>query len=137
MTPKEKAEKLFNQMYMVEDPMGNYPMCFDTAKQCAIIAVDEIMNADWYIPTFEDNKKWTSYWKEVEQEIKDYKKTKLPQFELSTEGEIHNITFTYDESKQNLEYVQKVYNMLAEGESILVYVDKDGNYTQFKIETND
>jgi hypothetical protein len=41
MTLKEKAEKLFNQMYMVEDPMGNYPMCFDTAKQCALIAVDE------------------------------------------------------------------------------------------------
>jgi len=41
MTPKEKAEKLFNQMYMTEDPMGNYPMCFDTAKQCALIAVEE------------------------------------------------------------------------------------------------
>jgi hypothetical protein len=60
------------------------------------------------------------------------KKQKLPQFELSTEGEIHNITFTYDESKQNLEYVQKIYNMLAEGESILVYVDKDGNLTQLR-----
>ena len=136
MTPKEKAEKLFNQMYMVEDPMGNYPMCFDTAKQCALIAVDEIINADWYIPTFEDCKKWTSYWKEVEKEIRDYKKTKQPQFELG-EGEVCNITFTYDESKQNLEYVQKVYNMLAEGESILVYIDKDGNLKQFKNETNE
>lgn len=131
MTPKEKANELFDKMYMAEDPMGSYPMCFDTARECALIAVDEIMNADWYIPTFEDNKKWTSYWKEVEQEIKDYKKTKLPQFE-AVDGEIHNITFDYDESKQNLEYVQKVYKMLAEGESIVVYVDKDGNLKQFK-----
>jgi hypothetical protein len=44
MTPKEKAEELWNKMYMVDDPMGNYPMCFDTAKQCALIAVDEIIN---------------------------------------------------------------------------------------------
>ena len=44
MTPKEKAKELFDKMYMVDDPMGNYPMCFDTAKQCALIAVDEIIN---------------------------------------------------------------------------------------------
>lgn len=120
MTPKEKAKEL----------VENFENAL-TIKDCALIAVDEIMNADWYIPTFEDNKKWTSYWKEVEQEIKDYKKTKLPQFE-AVDGEIHNITFDYDESKQNLEYVQKVYKMLAEGESIVVYVDKDGNLKQFK-----
>jgi hypothetical protein len=41
MTPKEKAIELFNKMYLVDDPMGNYPMCFDTAKQCALIAIDE------------------------------------------------------------------------------------------------
>jgi hypothetical protein len=48
------------------------------ATQCALVAVDEIINdeiinADWYIPTFEDCKKWTSYWKEVEQEINNFK----------------------------------------------------------------
>lgn len=43
MTPKEKAQELFNKMYLVDDPMGNYPMCFDTAKQCALIAVDEML----------------------------------------------------------------------------------------------
>lgn len=41
MTPKEKAQELFDKMYMVDDPIGNYPMCFDTAKQCALIAIDE------------------------------------------------------------------------------------------------
>ena len=43
MTPKEKAEELFDKMYSVKDMMGNYPMCFDTAKQCALIAVDLII----------------------------------------------------------------------------------------------
>jgi len=129
MTPKEKAEKLFNQMYMVEDPMGNYPMCFDTAKQCALVLVEEILRVKNNFIQTQDQE---YYWEEVHREVKNYKKTKLPQFELSKEGEIHNITFTYDESKQNLEYVQKVYKMLAEGESIVVYVDKDGNLKQFK-----
>jgi len=44
MTPKEKAKQLFDNMYQVKDLMGNYPMCFDTAKQCALIAVDEIID---------------------------------------------------------------------------------------------
>jgi hypothetical protein len=44
MTAKEKAKELFDKMYMVDDPMGNYPMCFDTAKQCALIAVDEMLD---------------------------------------------------------------------------------------------
>jgi hypothetical protein len=44
MSAKEKARELFNKMYHVDDPMGNYPMCFDTAKQCALIAVDEMIS---------------------------------------------------------------------------------------------
>ena len=60
MTPKEKAKELFDKMYMVDDPMGNYPMCFDTAKQCALIAVDEIIHEVY------DDLEW---WKEVKQEI--------------------------------------------------------------------
>jgi hypothetical protein len=127
MTPKEKANELFNKMYMAEDPMGNYPMCFDTARECALIAVDEILQQLHIIYQHHER----NLWEEVKQEIKDYKKQKLPQFE-AVDGEVHNITFTYDESKQNLEYVQKVYKMLAEGESIVVYVDKDGNLKQFK-----
>jgi hypothetical protein len=43
MSAKDKAKELFNKMYHVDDPMGNYPMCFDTAKQCALIAVDEMI----------------------------------------------------------------------------------------------
>lgn len=44
MSAEEKARELFDKMYMVDDPMGNYPMCFDTAKQCALIAVDEMLD---------------------------------------------------------------------------------------------
>jgi hypothetical protein len=43
MTPKEKAKELFDKMYMVDDPMGNYPMCFDTAKRCALICYEEMI----------------------------------------------------------------------------------------------
>jgi hypothetical protein len=39
-----KAKEIFKAMYDVEDLMGNYPMCFETAKQCAIIAVDRIIS---------------------------------------------------------------------------------------------
>jgi hypothetical protein len=45
MTPKEKAKELVDKMYLVDDSMGNYPMCYETARQCALITVDEILNA--------------------------------------------------------------------------------------------
>jgi hypothetical protein len=71
MTPKEKAKELFYKMFKVKDQMNNYPMCFDTAKQCAIIAVDEIL---WEIIKYADNSKEyvtenAKFWNEVKQEI--------------------------------------------------------------------
>jgi hypothetical protein len=69
MTPKEKAKEIFNKMYQVDDIMGNYPMCFDTAKKCALIAVEEIINsidAEEYILLY-------IYWQMVKQEIETYK----------------------------------------------------------------
>lgn len=62
MTPQEKAKELFDKMYFVDDPMGNYPMCFETAKQCALIAVDEIIKNS-FPGTIE------CYWQQVKQEI--------------------------------------------------------------------
>jgi hypothetical protein len=44
MTPKEKAEELFYKFMNPVDKLHKYPMCFDTAKQCALIAVEEIQN---------------------------------------------------------------------------------------------
>jgi hypothetical protein len=38
MTPKEKAEELFGKFYEL-------PMTHETAKQCSLIAVDEILKS--------------------------------------------------------------------------------------------
>lgn len=43
MTPKKKAKQLFEQMFNVSDKLNKYPMCFDTAKACALICVSEIL----------------------------------------------------------------------------------------------
>ena len=43
MTAEEKAIELVSEMYLVYDPIRKYPECFDTAKQCALIAVNEIL----------------------------------------------------------------------------------------------
>ena len=45
MKVNEKAQELFTEMYNVQCPRNKYPMSFETAKQCALIAVDEIINA--------------------------------------------------------------------------------------------
>ena len=64
MTAEEKAKELFYKIYKVNNPMGNYPMCFNTAKQCAIIAVDEILNI-----TLSYAGKDYDFWQEVKIEI--------------------------------------------------------------------
>jgi hypothetical protein len=72
MTPKEKAEELLNKINAVTDEWGNYPMCFDTSKQCALIAVDEILNFDIKAKNesqFVIEKRIEDYWQEVKQEI--------------------------------------------------------------------
>jgi hypothetical protein len=68
MTPKDKAREIFNKMYLVDDPMGNYPMCFDTAKQCALISVDEIIGSHYKIFTGVNNLT-LEYWTDVKQQI--------------------------------------------------------------------
>jgi len=64
MTAEEKAKELFDKMYLVEDIMGGYPMCFDTAKKCAIIAVKEMLSKS----PLNGNviaQKYRTYWLEV------------------------------------------------------------------------
>jgi hypothetical protein len=67
MTAVEKAKEIFNKMYQVDDIMGNYPMCFDTAKKCALIAVEEIINSI----DAEDRVILYFYWQKVKQEIRN------------------------------------------------------------------
>ena len=38
-----KGKEIFKKMYDVKDTLHKYPMCFDTAKQCAIISIENII----------------------------------------------------------------------------------------------
>jgi hypothetical protein len=68
MTPQDKAKEIFDRMYQVDDIMGNYPMCFDTAKQCALIAVDEVLSIKKEI--WDDfHREYFNYWQQVKAEI--------------------------------------------------------------------
>ena len=62
MTPKEKAielvDKIIDKMFNLRDGYNSIEV-FDTAKQCALIAVDEIIKELFY----------NKYWIEVKQEI--------------------------------------------------------------------
>jgi hypothetical protein len=64
MTPKEKAKELF-------DKFSNVPLLDDyEAKQCALVAVDEIINSNPHSnPLNTDVHSTISYWQEVKQEI--------------------------------------------------------------------
>ena len=79
MTPKEKAKELVDKFYQttpneawineplgIAEPFGSWKQ----ARQCALIAVDEIILANPYSNTFK-NVEYSSmdYWKEVKQEI--------------------------------------------------------------------
>ena len=62
MKPKEKAEELVDKMKLCLFSDGYYD-----AKQCALIAVDEILNVG-----FMDTNDLYDYWQEVKQEIETY-----------------------------------------------------------------
>ena len=67
MTPKEKAkELLWKYLPILESWKENNS---NKAKQCAIIAANEALNADWFISEKEDFIKWGLYWEEVKKEI--------------------------------------------------------------------
>jgi hypothetical protein len=70
MTPKEKAKELYDKFYMAipSDEMG---LSDEAAKQCALIAVNEILKAvnnpdETYLMKHSVN-----YWTEVKQEIEN------------------------------------------------------------------
>ena len=80
MTPKEKAEELCVKYYKLFNNFPNYQYVIEnlntiqdeklyTTKQCALIAVDEILNEfpQGFKGNFEERRK--QYWKEVKKEI--------------------------------------------------------------------
>ena len=68
MSPKEKAEELVTKMYV--NQWRSNTMDYKTAKQCALIAVDEIEDAidfDWMqVQNLESQHR---YWQKVKEEI--------------------------------------------------------------------
>jgi hypothetical protein len=72
MTPKEKAEEIYNKcLDKIQGLEGTE--WWESAKQCALIAVDEIINCldddDLYIQGESNIDGFISYYKEVKQEI--------------------------------------------------------------------
>ena len=69
MTPKEKAKELFNKYYSyLKANLMHDEEAIEDAKQCALIAVDELIESTLRFSVQENNNK--DYWKKVKQEIK-------------------------------------------------------------------
>jgi CTP:phosphocholine cytidylyltransferase-like protein len=62
MTPKEKAEELVDKYDILQAIIEGFS--FYDSKQCALIAVDEILSEYW-----SHNTKRRDWWQEVKQEI--------------------------------------------------------------------
>ncbi len=74
MTPKEKAIELIKSFYPhVQWKLGQED-CLDRSKECALIAVDEIINSNPYEVSKTDMDSTIDYWEEVKKEILNLKK---------------------------------------------------------------
>ena len=69
MTPKEKADKLCMRFLIQTTTDIPYGINKAIAKECALIAVDEIINIACDVSDY-DKSVTKSYWIEVKQEIK-------------------------------------------------------------------
>jgi hypothetical protein len=75
MTPKEKALQLIDKFenYSFID-IDKRISSFNSAKQCALVAVDEIIKTDMLIDedTYVMTPSYLQYWEQVKQEIETY-----------------------------------------------------------------
>jgi hypothetical protein len=76
MTPKEKAKELIEKYLKLDIEIGGQydgylTMKMHDAKQCALIAVDEILSIDVLIDedTWVSKTSYLEYWKEVKKEL--------------------------------------------------------------------
>jgi hypothetical protein len=71
MTPEEKAKELFNHYYNLIQRIGGYLeqeiLVSILAKQCALIAIDEILN----INSVDKDFSLSHYWLDVKDEIEN------------------------------------------------------------------
>jgi hypothetical protein len=72
MRPKEKAEQLIRKYYSFGINKEGQTLSWDESKQCALIAVYEILN----INSVDKDYDLSNYWEEVKQEIKNLLKNK-------------------------------------------------------------
>lgn len=68
MTPKEKAIELYNKMYETGFKPKSVLIRIEQAKECALIAVDEILDVITVIYDY-DYEKLYPYWENVKKEI--------------------------------------------------------------------
>jgi ATP phosphoribosyltransferase len=68
MTPKEKADELVERMYAVHTNSES-KMVLYFAKQCALVAVDELLEAIQYLEPNIVLVSLLEYWLEVKEEI--------------------------------------------------------------------
>jgi glutathione synthase/RimK-type ligase-like ATP-grasp enzyme len=68
MTPKEKAEELIENYLNMNDGLIQefIPIPIEGARQCALVAVDEILQEYW-----SHNTERRDWWKQVKQEIQN------------------------------------------------------------------
>lgn len=66
MTPKEKAEDLLHRYDVLQTYIEGFNL--ENAKQCALIAVDEVMKQCWEYRDI-DLQKSFDYWNEIKTEI--------------------------------------------------------------------
>ena len=71
MTPKEKAEELFNKFRNEITSFLGDNMKDKNAKKCALIAVDELIKIHYLLTTTHETSPSISYWKEVKKEIQN------------------------------------------------------------------
>ena len=73
MTPKEKAESLIDRFIpntrIWNDEKKVWEDCIESAKRCALIAVDELLDDDVYDMSEQPFEKRIEYWQEVKQEL--------------------------------------------------------------------
>ena len=67
MTPKEKAKELIDKYQFVY--IQNYTSMFEV-KECVLIAVDEILDVDYFDMSEEHFENIMEYWEQVKEEIK-------------------------------------------------------------------
>ncbi len=77
MTPKEKAEGLTHNFYEIENDSQYFGVNWEIAKQCALIAVEEILKAipNEYLDVWQEANMVINedieYWQEVKTEIQN------------------------------------------------------------------